>query len=79
MYVSIILILSGMSIISASWVFCCSPLLHLVWFTRPFFVKLEEGELLEHYGAVYEEYMNRTPRWIGIPKSNKKKLLQIKY
>jgi protein-S-isoprenylcysteine O-methyltransferase Ste14 len=31
----------------------------------------EERFLLEKYGAAYREYMNRTPRWIGIPKSSK--------
>ena len=32
-------------------------------------VKAEERCCLERYGNVYREYMNRTPRWIGIPKS----------
>jgi protein-S-isoprenylcysteine O-methyltransferase Ste14 len=40
--------------------------------TRPFFVKLEEAECLGHFGAAYREYMNRTPRWLGKPKSEKK-------
>jgi protein-S-isoprenylcysteine O-methyltransferase Ste14 len=40
--------------------------------TRPFFVKLEEAECLGHFGAAYREYMNRTPRWLGVPKSEKK-------
>jgi protein-S-isoprenylcysteine O-methyltransferase Ste14 len=31
----------------------------------------EERFLLEKYGDVYREYLNRTPRWIGIPKSRK--------
>jgi len=42
-----------------------------VGFTRPFFLKVEEAECLGHYGAAYREYMNRTPRWIGIPESEK--------
>jgi len=28
----------------------------------------EERFCLEKYGDAYREYMNRTPRWIGIPK-----------
>jgi len=28
----------------------------------------EERFLLNEYGATYQEYMNRTPRWLGIPK-----------
>jgi protein-S-isoprenylcysteine O-methyltransferase Ste14 len=33
---------------------------------------MEETFTLGHYGAVYREYMNKTPRWIGIPKSEKR-------
>jgi len=32
-------------------------------------VVAEERGCLETYGDEYKEYMNRTPRWIGIPKS----------
>jgi protein-S-isoprenylcysteine O-methyltransferase Ste14 len=32
----------------------------------------EERWCLEKYGDAYREYMNRTPRWIGLPKSEKK-------
>ena len=32
----------------------------------------EEQDLLEKYGNVYREYMNRTPKWIGIPKSKQR-------
>jgi len=37
-----------------------------------YFIKIEEAFTLGHYGKAYREYMNRTPRWIGIPKSEKK-------
>jgi len=36
-----------------------------------YFIKMEEACTLGHYGKVYREYMNRTPRWIGILKSSK--------
>ena len=36
-----------------------------------YFIKIEEAQCLGHYGAAYREYMDRTPRWIGIPKSDK--------
>jgi protein-S-isoprenylcysteine O-methyltransferase Ste14 len=32
-------------------------------------VPAEERSLLNRYGNTYREYMNKTPRWIGIPKS----------
>jgi protein-S-isoprenylcysteine O-methyltransferase Ste14 len=28
----------------------------------------EERGCLETYGVEYQDFMNRTPRWIGIPK-----------
>ena len=36
-----------------------------------YFIKIEEAQCLGHYGGAYREYMDRTPRWIGIPKSEK--------
>ena len=35
-------------------------------------VPAEERYCLEKYGDTYHEYMKRTPRWIGIPKSEYK-------
>jgi len=35
------------------------------------FYSLEEQGCIEHHGDAYREYMKRTPRWIGIPKSEK--------
>jgi protein-S-isoprenylcysteine O-methyltransferase Ste14 len=72
MYVAMVLILLGVSIISASWVFLLFAIITEVGVTRPFSVKIEEAQCLGHYGKAYREYMNRTPRWIGIPKSEKK-------
>ena len=57
----------GIGIISASWVFI---LLSVVRAIATFVVAIpEERFCLEKYDNVYQEYMNRTPRWIGIPKS----------
>jgi hypothetical protein len=67
-----VLLLLGVSIISASWVFLLFTIISGVGATRPYFVKIEEAQCLGHYGDAYREYMNRTPRWIGIPKSEKK-------
>jgi len=72
MYVTMVLVLLGVSILSASWVFLLLTIISVVGFTRPFFLKVEEAQCLGHYGATYKEYLNRTPRWIGIPKSEKK-------
>jgi protein-S-isoprenylcysteine O-methyltransferase Ste14 len=32
-------------------------------------VLVEERTCLEKYGDTYREYMNRTHRWIGLPKA----------
>jgi len=72
MYVTMVLLFLGVSIISASWVFLLFTIISGVGVTRPYFVKIEEAQCLGHYGAAYREYMNRTPRWIGIPKSEER-------
>jgi len=38
-----------------------------------YFSPIEEATTLEHYGNAYKEYMEKTPKWIGVPKSNVKK------
>ena len=70
MYVTLQLIFIGTGIASASWLFL---LLSIILIITHFYNAIpEERECLEAYGNAYREYMNRTPRWIGIPKSEKK-------
>jgi protein-S-isoprenylcysteine O-methyltransferase Ste14 len=57
----------GVGIATSSWVFILfSVVLATMWFVL---VIPEERGCLEQYGDAYREYMNRTPRWIGLPKS----------
>ena len=69
-YVAQTLIFLSIAIASVSWVFLMLTVImgifHLIY------APAEEKHLLKRYGKDYEEYMNRTPRWIGIPKSGKK-------
>ena len=60
----------GLGIACASWVFLLYALIDFV--LGNISVRAEERYLLEKYGNAYREYMDRTPRWIGIPKSRKK-------
>ena len=69
MYLTMVLLLLGVSIASVSWVFLLFTIITVVGVTRPYFLKIEEAQCLGHYGAAYRKYMERTPRWIGIPKS----------
>ena len=67
MYVTSFLVFMGVGIASASWVFLLLSVLFIMLVS--FFVVSEERFCLKYYGNTYREYMNRTPRWIGIPKS----------
>jgi protein-S-isoprenylcysteine O-methyltransferase Ste14 len=69
MYVTEVLLLLGVSVISASWIFLLFPI--IVGVGAVHFIKMEEAQCLGHYGTAYREYMKRTPRWIGTPKSKK--------
>jgi protein-S-isoprenylcysteine O-methyltransferase Ste14 len=68
-YLSVIVILLGVSIASASWVFL---LLSAVFTCLTIYqVPGEEQACLVLFGESYRFYMNITPRWIGIPKARK--------
>ena len=60
----------GISVVCASWVFLLATvaLVTLIHIS----VVSEEQWCLEKYRNAYREYMNRTQRWIGLPKSEKK-------
>jgi protein-S-isoprenylcysteine O-methyltransferase Ste14 len=70
MYVAAFIMYVGLGIACASWIF----LLFAVVFTVVSFVyaNAEEQLTLEMYGDSYREYMSRTTRYIGIPKSGGK-------
>ena len=67
MYFGQFLVCIGTGIACASWVFLLGGTAFVV--LLGFSVPVEERFLLEKYGSTYQEYIDRTPRWIGIPKS----------
>ncbi|GAI49259.1 unnamed protein product, partial [marine sediment metagenome] len=67
MYLSMLFIYTGTSLASASWLFFLLTIATVVLIRQE--MALEERYCLEKYGDAYREYMNRTPRWIGMPKS----------
>ena len=69
MYLATFLIFVGTSIASASWVFFLLGIANIFWMRTETLV--EERYCLERYNDTYREYMNRTPRWIGILQSGK--------
>ncbi len=62
-----ILVFIGIGIASASWHFLL--LLAVLIVITHFMILIEERTCLKKFGDDYRDYMNRTPRWIGIPKS----------
>jgi protein-S-isoprenylcysteine O-methyltransferase Ste14 len=70
MFLGWFLIYFGIAIVSLSWVYVLITILFIIIvnISSPF----EEDITLEHYGNPYKEYMKRTPKWIGFPKSKKK-------
>jgi len=56
----------GIGITCISWIFLLFGIINIILANN--LVVYEERFGLAKYGDVYQEYMNRTPRWIGIPK-----------
>jgi protein-S-isoprenylcysteine O-methyltransferase Ste14 len=66
-YISLLLITSSVSIMSLSWVFLLVLLILFIHLLRA--VPAEENYCLKKYGKEYKEYIKKTPRWFGLPKS----------
>jgi len=60
----------SMGIASASWVYILLALISLAPIRNALMIP-EERKCSERFGSAYKEYVNRTPRWLGIPKSEK--------
>ena len=70
-YVAILLTYLSVGMASVSWIFLLAV---IIWAVLVSFSAIdEERYCLEKYGEAYRDYMNRTPRWIGVPKIVKSK------
>jgi len=69
-YFGSFLIYISVSIMSLSWIFLVITIIHAIHLLTV--VPAEERYCLETYGKEYQGYLERTPRWIGIPKSGEK-------
>ena len=65
--VNMFLSLLGIGVVTASWLYLLILVILIV--VTHFQVIIEERSCIEKFGDTYREYMGRTPRWIGIPKS----------
>jgi protein-S-isoprenylcysteine O-methyltransferase Ste14 len=70
MFIGFFLCFFGIAIACISWVYLVLTLFFIL--TTVYLSPFEEAITLGYYGKVYKEYMRRTPKWIGIPKSEKK-------
>jgi len=68
MYLGMFLIYFGIGISCMSWLFLLFTMLFVI--LSNILVNTEERFCLKTYGESYRKYLNRTPRWIGLPKSN---------
>jgi len=72
MYLSMILVYLGVSIASASWLFLLITI--ATFFLQRLQMIQEEQYCCRKFGGSYIEYMERTPRWIGVPKAKSRQL-----
>jgi len=69
-YISDVFVKMSIGIACLSWLFLLIAIADFILLRTIIFA--EEQFLLENYGNDYRDYLNRTPRWIGIPKSDEK-------
>ena len=67
LYLSSFIIYIGAAIATASWLFLLLGLTNIFWVRTE--ARVEERYCLEKYGDSYRQYMDRTPRWLGIPRA----------
>jgi len=70
MFLTALIVALGVSMASASWLYLLLSIIGVFLRFRAYVIP-EERFCLEKYGDAYRDYMNRTPRWIGLPKSRK--------
>lgn len=66
MFIGFFLCFFGIAITCISWVYLVLTLFFI--FTTVYLSPFEEAITLGHYGKIYKDYMERTPKWIGLPK-----------
>jgi protein-S-isoprenylcysteine O-methyltransferase Ste14 len=66
-YIGIILMHIGLGIACSSWLFLLLTVIMMIMLNAV--LPSEERYCLYRFGDNYQKYKNRTPRWIGLPKS----------
>jgi protein-S-isoprenylcysteine O-methyltransferase Ste14 len=68
-YIGLLLMQIGLGIACISWLYLLLTVMLLILLNAN--LSAEERYCLYRFGDDYRKYKNRTPRWIGIPKSKK--------
>jgi protein-S-isoprenylcysteine O-methyltransferase Ste14 len=66
MFIGWFLLYFGIAIACISWLYVLIIVFFI--FIMSYLSPYEEAMTLDHYGKPYKDYMERTPKWIGIPK-----------
>lgn len=67
MYLGLIALSASPAVAVGAWFNLAAPAVLAVWLHQAYVLK-EEAFLRERFGAVFEAYARRIPRWLGIPK-----------
>jgi len=70
MYIGLLLMQIGVGIACSSWLFLLLTIALMILLNAN--LSAEERYCLYRYGDDYQKYKNKTPRWIGIPKTEKR-------
>jgi protein-S-isoprenylcysteine O-methyltransferase Ste14 len=67
MYITMFVFLLGLGILTASWIMLFFFVIFVVGCVV--YANVEERSCIEKWGDSYQKYMDRTHRWLGLPKS----------
>ena len=67
MYLGGFIFCIGISLVSISWIYFLIVFIWMILLNVKD-IHIEESECIKKYGKDYEEYLKKTPKWIGIPK-----------
>ncbi len=67
MYLSMILVYAAVTVAASSWLFLLITI--FTFFLQRFQAIREEEYCRAKFGDVYRAYMDKTPRWLGLPRS----------
>lgn len=68
MYLGFVLVLLGVALRFDAWLALAGPVLLAAWLQR-FQIRPEERILRDRFGAAFDDYCRRVPRWFGLSRN----------